>query len=413
MPRQARGLTAAKVKSAKPGKYFDGRNLKLLVRSEGSKSWSFVYTRDGKKREMGLGSVRRGVTLAKARELARNALDLHLAGADPLSVKQGRHAARANAITAPAFEKASLDYVEAHRSAWADGEAEQWEQSLRAYVFPTLGAMPVASIEVSHIVAVLQPIWTAKATTARRVRGRIERILGRAKALKQRSGENPAVWKDNLDALLPKRSKTQRAQKPHAMMPYEVLGDFMAELRATEGAAARALEYTVRCAARTGETRLATWAEVDLGKRQWIVPAERMKMGIAHWVPLDDRSIEILQEMAATRRGDLIFQVDGAPLDRDAMRRLLQQGLTRPTATPHGMRATYRTWCSERTSFPREVAEISLAHGNRDKVEAAYNRAEFREHRRQLSAAWGAFCSRPSGRPAGDVVAFIGRARDG
>jgi integrase len=413
MPRQAKGLTAAKVKNAKPGKYFDGRNLKLLVRSEGSKSWSFVFTRDGKKREMGLGSVRQGVTLAKARELARAALEQHLTGIDPLAVKKGgRAAARANAILSPNFEKCALDYIEAHRSAWSNKvHAEQWEQSLRDYANPVIGRMTVGDIKVAHIVSVLTPLWLTKPTTARRLRGRIEKVLGRAKALGLRDGPNPAAWKENLDALLPKLSKVQRVQKHHAAMPYETLGDFMAELRAIDGVAARALEVTVRCAVRTSDTRLATWAEVDLAKRVWVVPAPRMKMGVAHWVPLDDRSVAILQELAQTRNGEFIFQIDGAPLSEDKLLRLLQCDMNRPDATVHGMRASFRTWCSERTSFPREVAEISLAHGNKDKIEAAYDRAEFREHRRQLATMWGEFLAKPSSRPAGDVVAFIGREK--
>jgi integrase len=429
MPRQARGLSAAKVKNAKPKngkpvKLFDGRNLKLLVRSEGSKTWSFVYTRDGKKREMGLGSVRQGVTLAKARELARAALEQHLTGIDPLVAKTSRRAAHANAVTAPTFLKAAGDYIDAFRSGWADGEAEQWEQSLRDYALPTLGAMPVASIDVPHIVAVLQPIWVEKSTTARRVRGRIERVLDRCTTLNQRTGLNPARWRANLDTLLPKRSKAARVQKSHPAMDYRNLGDFMAELRAVNSVKARALEFTIRCAVRAGETRLARWSEIDWAQREWTLSAARMKMGIEHRVPLDDRSIEILQEMFRTRHGDLIFQVDGAELGEDDMLQLLQRNLkyipgVSPcdklgrTASVHGFRATYKTWCDERTHFSKRVVEISMAHGNADKVEDAYSRAEFREYRRQLADAWGAFCSMPSGRPAGDVVAFIGREKHG
>jgi integrase len=416
MPRHVtKRLTAATVKHAKPGKYFDGDNLKLLVKSERAKSWSFVYTPhggDGKKREMGLGSIRQGVTLAKARQAARDALDLHLTGVDPLSVKQSRRAAHANAITAPTFLKAAADYIEAQRSGWADGEAEQWEQQFRDYAFPILGAMPVADIAVAHVKAVLQPIWVDKYETARRVRSRIEKVLGCCKTLNQRTGDNPAAWKENLENLLPKRSKAQRVKKKnHAAMPYRDLGDFMIELRAVDGVIARALEFTIRCAARAGETRLATWAEIDQAKREWVVPAERMKKGVEHRVPLDDRSIAILQEMFQTRRGDFIFQVDGAELGEDDMLRLLQRGLKRPGATVHGMRATFKTWVQEKaSSYPNDVSEMALAHGNKDATEAAYARAEFREQRRQLAEAWGAFCSAPSIRPTGTLLDFSRRA---
>jgi integrase len=343
--------------------------------------------------------------LAQARRLARDLYDQHKDGADPLASKAGsRAAARANAILAPTFEMATFAYIEAHRSGWSDGEVAQWEQSLRDFAFPILGVMPVSTIDVPHIVAVLQPIWTSKATTARRVRGRIERVLGRATVLKQRDGLNPARWRENLDELMAKRSKAARVQQSHAMLRHDALGDFMIELRAVDGMIARGLEFCIRTATRTGETRFATWAEIDLTKREWIIPAAKMKMGIEHRVPLDDRCIEILQGLA--RNGDFIFQVDGEPLGSDDMLRLLQRDMKRRDATVHGFRATYRTWISEKTNFKREVAEVSLAHGNKDKVERAYQRAEFRAQRRQLSDAWGAFCSMPSVRPSGDVVAF-------
>jgi integrase len=409
MPRRAKGLSAAAVQKAKPGRYFDGDGLVLTVRGPDAKYWSLRYRKDGKLREMGLGPAagRRGVTLAQARRLARDLFDQHKDGLDPLASKAGNHAAAGlNAITAPTFERAAIDYIEAHRSGWSDGETAQWEQSLRDHAFPILGKMPVASIDVPHIVAVLEPIWVEKSTTARRVRGRIERILGRAKVMKQRSGENPARWEENLKELMAKRAKAARVPQHHAMMHYDEIGDFMIELRTIDGVVARCLEFAVRCAARAGEVRFATWAEVDLAKREWTVPAARMKMGIEHKVPLDARSVEILQELARTRDGDFIFQIDGEPIGKDDMLQLLQRKMRRRDATVHGFRATYRTWIDERTSFKREVAEISLAHGNRDKVEAAYARAAFREQRRQLADAWGAFCDMPSVRPSGDVIAF-------
>jgi integrase len=410
MPRRAKGLSAAAVQKAKPGRYFDGDGLVLTVRGPEAKYWSLRYRKDGKLREMGLGPAagRRAVTLAQARRLARDLFDQHRDGADPLATKAGSHAAaRLNAIATPTFEKAALDYIEANRPAWSNKRhVEQWEQSLRDYAYPIIGQMPVGAVEVAHVEAVLKPIWNEKRTTASRVRGRIEKVLDRAKTLKQRSGENPAAWKGNLDSLLPKLSKVQRVQAHHAAMAFEVLGDFMTELRAIDGVVARALEFAVRTAARAGEVRFATWAEVDLAKRQWIVPAARMKMGIEHRVPLDARSIEILQELARTRNGDLIFQVDGESIGKDDMLQLLQRDMHRSDATVHGFRATFRTWIDEKTSFRREVAEISLAHGNRDRVERAYARATFTEQRRQLADAWGAFCDMPSSKPTGDVIAF-------
>ena len=414
MPRQAKGLTAAKVKNAKPGKYYDGRCLMLLVRSEGSKSWAFVYTAKstGKKRTLGLGSLRQGVTLAMARERARDALELHLTGVDPLESKKGggRHAARASAIAAPTFARMAGDYIEANRSGWAEGEAEQWEASLRDHVLPVLGAMPVADVDVSQVVKVLEPIWTSKATTARRIRSRIERILGRAAALKLRQpGPNPAQWAA-LKEILPRRSRADSVPQHHPMMSYAELGDFMVELRAIDSTVARALEFTIRCAARAGEVRFATWGEVDVTNRLWTIPAERMKMGVEHKIFLDGRSLEILKERFAARHGEFIFQRDGAPLGKDDLLRFLQGETGRAGATVHGFRATYRTWIDEKTSTKHEVAEISLAHGSKDRVAAAYARGEFREQRRELSNLWGAFCSMPSVRPSGDVLDFARRS---
>ena len=407
MSRRAKGLSAATVQKAKPGRYFDGDGLVLTVRGPDSKYWSLRYRQGGKLREMGLGpaSGRRAVTLEQARRNARDLYDQYKAGADPLATKNGRAAARANAILSPTFEKAACDYIEGHRSAWSNKvHADQWLVTLRDYAFPVIGRMPVADIEVAHIVEVLLPIWQTKNTTARRLRARLERVLGRATVLKQRDGLNPARWQENLDHLLPELSKTARVQKHHSAMGYEEIGDFMGELRAVDSVVARALEFTIRCAVRTNETRFARWSEIDLAKRQWIIPAEKMKMGVEHRVPLDDRCIEILQ--ALVRDGGFVFQIDGVPIGQHEMLRLLQRDMKRRDATIHGFRASYRTWISEKTNFKREVAEISLAHGNKDRVEAAYARAEFREHRRQLSDAWGAFCSMPSSRPTGDVIAF-------
>lgn len=410
MPRRARGLSAAAVAKAKVGRFFDGDGLVLTVRGPDSKFWSLRYRQDGRLREMGLGpaSGRRAVTLAQARRKARDLFDQHLDGADPLATKNGsRAAARANALLSPSFERAAIDYIEANRSSWSNRvHAEQWMVTLRDYAFPTLGPLKVADIEVAHVVEVLLPIWESKNTTASRLRGRVEKVLDRCKALKQRSGENPAAWKGNLDSLLPKLSKVQRVQQHHAMMAYEAVGDFMLELRAVDGPIARALEFCVLTATRAGETRFATWSEIDLAKKLWTVPGERMKMGVPHAVPLCDRSIEILRAQAETRVGEYIFQVDGAPLDGKCMLRLLQRDLKRPDATMHGFRATFRTWCSERTNFPSEVADIALAHGSKDAIRAAYDRATFREQRRKLAETWGAFCSTSSSRPTGDVIAF-------
>jgi integrase len=424
MPRRAKGLTAVAVRKAKPGRYFDGDGLVLTVRGPEAKFWSLRYSQGSKLREMGLGPAvgRRAVSLADARRKARDLYDQHKEGHDPLASKAGGKAARANAILAPSFEKVALDYIEAHRSSWTNKvHAEQWLVSLQQYVFPKIGRLPVADIQVVHIVDVLLPLWAEKLPTAMRVRGRIEKVLGRAKALKLREGENPARWRENLDALLPRQSKDQRVQQHHAAMPYSLIGGLMAELRDIERflrkplsprerrrhqqalVAARALEFAVLTCARANEVRGAAWHEIDLAEAVWRVPAERMKTGVEHVVPLSARAVAILRECERRRNGDFVCQIDGEQLPREAMLRLLQRDLKRHDATVHGFRSSFADWRGERTSYPSEVAEAALAHVVSDKTIAAYKRTTFFDRRRQLMDEWAKFCSQP-GRTSGNVT---------
>src|SRR5271156_6076977 len=322
MPRRAKGLTAVAVKKKKKGRYCDGFGLWLTIGAANSKYWSFRYTQDGKLREMGLGSAAgpRAITLANVRLRARVLHDAYKAGTDPLASKAGsRAAARANAILNPTFQKCATDYIEAHRSSWTNKvHIEQWSTSLAKYVYPKIGSLPVSAIEVSHIVAVLLPIWESKRVTARRVRGRIEKILGRAKVLEQRDGENPARWHENLDTLLPKAPK-RRQQAHHPAMPYPLVGNFMTELRAVDSVIARALEFSVLTCARTNETLRATFAEIkkdeESGKPIWVIPGDKIKGGREHRVALSTRAVEILEQMQQ-RQGDsdLIFHIDSEPL---------------------------------------------------------------------------------------------------
>ena len=411
MPRRAKGLTAAAVQKTKvPGRYFDGDGLVLTVRGPESKFWSLRYRQGGKLREMGLGPAvgRRAVSLAAARRQARDYFDQHKDGDDPLATKQGsRSAARANAALSPSFEKAALDYIEAHRSSWSNQKhAEQWTQSFRQYVFPRIGALPVADIVVAHVESVLLPIWNEKPTTARRIRGRIERVLGAAKAKGLREGENPARWLENLDALLPKLSKNQRVKHHHKAMSYSKLGDFMTELRAIDSAIARALEYTILTCARSNEVLSATWREIDWAARLWRVPPERMKAGIEHEVPLSERAIAILRQMQEQSCGEFIFQIGGSPLPKDEMLRLLQRDLKCPDATVHGMRSAFADWRAEQTRYSSEVAEAALAHTVADKVKAAYQRTDFFDRRRQLMDEWSEFCAMPSRKGSAKIVAM-------
>lgn len=419
MPKRARGLTAVGVQKAKPGRYFDGDGLVLTVRGPDAKYWSLRYRQGSRLREMGLGPAAgsRALTLAQARRKARDYYDQHKAGIDPLAVRTGSRAAkRANAILSPDFRKVAIDFIEAHRAGWTNEDhTNQWLSSLTDYVFPLIGSVPVADIEVAHIESVLLPIWNEKPTTARRLRGRIEKILGRAKVLGLRSGANPAAWRENLDVLLPKLSKDQRTQQHHNALPYSQIGDFLTKLRAIKPAAkigisageqqrretamqvtAFALEFTILTASRANETLGARWDEVDFEQRLWTVPGTRTKTGVEHAVPLSARAIAILRECEKQRSGDFVFQVEGRPLTKDAMLRLVQYDLKRRDATVHGFRSTFADWRAERTNYPSEVAEAALGHADANKVRSAYQRTTFFDLRKQLMNEWAAYCGKPS-----------------
>ena len=314
MPRRAQGISAAKVAKARPGRYGDGGGLYLLVRSPEAKFWVFRFVRGGRMREMGLGPAtgRTAVSLADARLKARKLYDMHRDGRDPLAQ---RAESVARGVT---FADAADRYIKAHRAGWKNAKhAEQWSNTLATYALPLIGELPMQSIDTGLVLKVLEPIWTTKTETASRVRGRIEAILDWAKARGYRDGENPARWKGHLANTLPKRAKVRKV-KHHAALPYAELGGFMAMLRDREDISARALEFTILTAARTGEVIGARWDEFDLKKRLWTVPGDRMKSGRDHRVPLSNRAIEILQLLK--RQGPHVF-----PLSNMAMLTLLRR----------------------------------------------------------------------------------------
>jgi integrase len=385
------------------------------------KHWTFRYVRDGRMREMGLGAAhgRDAVSLSDARKTARELWDIHKSGRDPLVERRaGRMAIAAAAIgSGRTFKQAAEEFIELHRPSWRNvRHAGQWETTLAHYAYPIIGAMSVDVITTTHVAAVLTSIWTSIPETASRVRGRIEQVLGREKGLGHRTGENPAAWKHNLDAVLPRPAKLKRV-KNLAAMPARDVGDFMERLRADAGVAARALEFAILNASRTDEVRLARWSEIDFGERLWIVPAERMKAEREHRVPLANRSLEILFELA--KAGDptgdgFVFPGSrpGRPLTAGA---LLEQmrSLGETVATVHGTsRSTFRDWVSESTNFPGEVAELALAHNVGDATERSYRRGDQLAKRFQLAEAWAAFCAKPSIKNGGDkVVAIRGGAK--
>lgn len=377
----ARGVTAI----TKPGRHGDGGGLYLVVDKSGAKRWVFLYRRDGTLREMGLGGLK-SVTLARARELAGEARANLQAGVDPIAAKNNAP------VAVPTFGDEANDFIEAMKPQFRNAKhIAQWEMTLRDYAAP-LRPKRVGQITTADVLEVLKPYWLTKPETASRLRGRIERVLDAAKAKGHRSGENPALWRGHLDKLLPKRRKLTRGH--HAAMPYEAVPAFVADLRQREAMAARALEFTILTAARSGETFGATWKEFDLEAALWVIPAKRMKAGREHRVPLTPRAVEILTELAGLGIDPDAFvfpgQKEGRPLSVMAMEMILRR--MKVDITVHGFRSSFRDWTGEETVFPREVAEAALAHVVGDETERAYRRGDALEKRRKLMAAWASYC---------------------
>ena len=379
-------LSAQTAKNAGPGRHGDGRGLFLYVKPSGARSWVLRYQMQGRRRDLGLGSFP-DVTLAMARDRATEARRLIAEGEDPISKKQ-----QAKPKT---FKDAALELIESKRPGWKNAKhAAQWTSTLESYVFPKIGQVQVAKIETVDVIAALTPIWSTKPETANRVRQRIEAVLDYTSALGIRTGDNPARWRGHLDHLLPKPTKV-RAVKHHPALPNAEIGDFMTQLESREGVAARALGFTILTAARSGQTRGATWAEVDLDAMVWTVPANRMKAGKEHRIPLSKEAVALL---GAQREDDkLVFESEtkpGRPISDMSMTAVLRR-MKREDITVHGFRSTFRDWAGETTGFPREVIEAALAHGIKDKAEAAYARSDLFDKRRKLMDAWASVaCAR-------------------
>lgn len=369
------------------GIYSDGGGLYLRVRPTG-RNWIFIGTLEGKRFELGLGIVL-DVSLAKAREKADHIRALLVDGKDPRLERKVAKAGRNPENRFGAFAMQMIDDIE-------DGfknpkHRQQWRNSLQTYAKP-LFDLPLAEVSTVHVLAVLQPIWLTKQETASRVRGRIERVLDAAKVKGLRSGENPARGRGHLDLLLPKRSKVD--VKHHAALPFKQIAAFMAELRKRPAIAARALEFTILTAARSGETRGMTWAELDLENKLWTVPSKRMKAGKTHEVPLSESALAIVKALKTrtVKPTDLVFKAPrgGAFSDMAFGQLLKRMGYSGITA--HGFRSSLRDWAGDETSFAREEIEMSLAHTIASSTERAYRRGRAIEKRRELMAAWADYC---------------------
>jgi integrase len=423
MPATNKLTPLAVSRKREPGRYADGGGLYLQVSPAKTKSWLFRFMLTGRAREMGLGPVDI-VSLAEARETARGCRKLLLGGVDPIEArraeKQQTQAATAKALT---FKECAEGYIEANKPGWKSPKhANQWRMTLLGIdpkgkpakndYCKLIRDLPVAAIDDGLVMKVLLPIWNTKTETANRVRGRIEKVLDRARALKLRSGENPARWVGHLDQLLPKKSQVAPVEN-HPALPYSQLPAFMADLRQREGFSARALEYTVLTVARTADTIGGKRTEIDQREKLWTVPKDRIKgkKGARkrdHVVPLTSQALAILEDLP--QEGEYLFPGGnpGEPLSNAAMAAVIDRmnedrvkaGLPKwvdpqlggREIVPHGFRSTFKDWCTEETEYPNEMSEMALAHTLPDKVEAAYRRGNMREKRRALMADWAAYC---------------------
>lgn len=397
MGQRVKGLSARTVTTAKgPARLADGDGLYLVVDATGARRWLFMFKWAGKRKEMGLGSAGDGpgeVGLAKARELRNAALELVGQGINPIEARKAPAPAPEAVVT---FGAVALDLIASMTPRWKNPKtAKQWENSLRTHA-PAVWAMPVRDVALADVLAALKPIWSAKAETAARVRERMERVLGAAKVRGLRTGDNPAAWKENLSELLPRLRGLQRGH--FTALPYQEVPAFMAELRGRMALSAKALEFTMLTASRTKPVRLAQWPEIDRAAGVWVCPGPHMKSGLEHRVPLSPRCLAIL-EAVAEEYGTEGYVFPGAkpgkPLSDGALERVLDR--MEVAVTVHGFRSSFREWAGEATSFPRELAEMALAHAVGDQTERAYWRSDALERRRPLMEAWADFCDRPVG----------------
>jgi len=404
MPKVAKELKAVEVKRLiKPGLHAVGgvSGLHLQVTKTGARSWILRTKVGAKRRDIGLGGYP-DVPLVQAREKARAAKELIQQGIDPVAEKKAvRTALIAAQATNKTFDECAEQFLIKKTTEFSNPKhADQWRNTLATYASPVIGKLAVDAVELPHILKILEPLWQSKTETATRLRGRIEAVLAYATVSKYRSGDNPARWQGNLDAVLPKPGKLKKV-KHHKAIPWQEIGPFVQSLRERKGTGAKALEFTILTAARSGEVRGAKWDEIDLANKTWTIPADRMKTSKEHMVPLCDDALSILASLPRFAGNELVF-----PGARGGI--LSDVGLTKPIraigsdATVHGFRSTFRDWCAESTSYPNEVAEMALAHTVSSAVERAYRRGNLLAKRARLMRDWCRYINSPVS--SGEVV---------
>ena len=387
-------ISPARLRNLKPGRYCDGAGLWLFIKPNHEAYWSLRYRFQGRNREMGLGPLHT-VNAEKAREQAKRFRNMVRDGLDPLHE-------RAKSLSKPviSFKEAAEKMLEAKRPEWKNAKhAQQWENTLKTYAYPVIGDLAVSAIDTVHIRRILEPEWATKTETMTRVRQRIEAVLDWATACGYREGVNPARWKGHLNKIMSKPSKVKKVHH-HAALPYQEIPSFWPKLKQQPGTAALALQFTILSAARTGEIIGARKSEISEGV--WTIPGERMKAGKVHRVPLSRQALAITE---ALPESDSPFLFPGArhnqPLSNMSLAAVIKR-MERDDLTVHGFRSSFRDWCAEVSTFPREVAESALAHSLKDKTEAAYQRGDLLQKRSLLMQAWADFVCTP--RAKGDVV---------
>lgn len=387
-------LTVKSIAASKARKLRDGGGLWLVTKGQG-RYWILDYRFGGKRREMGLGPLH-SVGLAEARQKAESARALLRQGIDPIENRavETIEAARA-AHNVKTFGQYADSYIDAAVKAgrWRGAKTEaRWRNMLTNHAAP-IRDKALADIGVTEVLSVLRPLWGEKQETAEKLREAVERVLDAAKVEGLRAGENPAAWKGNLEHVLHKPDALTRTTH-HAAMPHSAVAPFMKKLAAVDGIGARALEFTILTACRSGEARGATWDEIDMDGAVWTIPASRMKGGRQHRVPLSPAAIAVLNDMKAKRLNDIVFPGvrDKKPLSDMSLAKALKSA-GGGDFTVHGFRSTFRDWATEVAHAPREIAEAALSHAVGDAVERSYARSDALERRRALMADWAAYCS--------------------